>query len=73
MTSDKHDKKRKRDSDRHERPSKKTALDLQRLPPLTASVVDDHSELAPVIGTPTCYILHGYMDNIDMDQSPPPA
>lgn len=50
MASDKHDKKRKRDSDRHERPSKKPALDLQRLPPLTAKVVDDHSELAPVIG-----------------------
>lgn len=50
MASDKHDKKRKRESDRHERPSKKPALDLQRLPLLTAKVVDDHSELAPVIG-----------------------
>lgn len=51
MASDKFDKKRKRDSDRDERPSKKPALNLQHLPPLAASVVDDHSELAPVIGT----------------------
>ena len=49
MVSDKHDKKRKRDSDRHDRPSKKPALNLQHLPPLKASVVDDNSELAPVI------------------------
>lgn len=51
MPSDKIDKKRKRASDRHDRPSKKPALDLQNLPPLNASVVEDHSELAPVIGT----------------------
>lgn len=50
MASDKHDKKRKRDSDRHERPSKKPALNLQHLPPLTANIIEDHSELAPVIG-----------------------
>lgn len=50
MASDKHDKKRKRDSDRHERPSKKPALNLQQLPPLTANIIEDHSELAPVIG-----------------------
>lgn len=50
MASDKHDKKRKRDSDRHDRPSKKPALNLQHLPPLAASVVNDDSELAPVIG-----------------------
>ena len=50
MPSDKTDKKRKRDSDRHERPSKKPALELLSLPPLAASVVDDNSELAPVIG-----------------------
>ncbi|PKX96820.1 DNA-directed RNA polymerase I subunit RPA49 [Aspergillus novofumigatus IBT 16806] len=49
MPSDKVEKKRKRDSDRHERPSKKPALELQDLPPLSASVVDEHSELAPVI------------------------
>ncbi|KAI9924419.1 hypothetical protein ASPWEDRAFT_167396 [Aspergillus wentii DTO 134E9] len=51
MPSDKIDKKRKRASDRHERPSKKPALELQDLPPLASSVVDDHSELAPVIMT----------------------
>ncbi|KAJ5833296.1 hypothetical protein N7474_001607 [Penicillium riverlandense] len=49
MPSNKTEKKRKRDSDRHERPSKKPARDLQALPPLAASVVDDSSELAPVI------------------------
>lgn len=48
MPSDKIDKKRKRASDRHERPTKKTAL--QTLPTLAASVVEDKSELAPVIG-----------------------
>ncbi|RHZ52315.1 DNA-directed RNA polymerase I subunit RPA49 [Aspergillus thermomutatus] len=51
MPSNKVEKKRKRDSDRHERPSKKPALELQDLPPLSASVVDEHSELAPVIIT----------------------
>lgn len=51
MPSDKVEKKRKRASDRHERPSKKPALGLQDLPPLATSVVDDDSELAPVIGT----------------------
>ncbi|KAJ5948752.1 hypothetical protein N7454_002059 [Penicillium verhagenii] len=51
MPSDKIEKKRKRASDRHERPSKKTALELQALPPLAASVVEDQSELAPVIAT----------------------
>jgi DNA-directed RNA polymerase I subunit RPA49 len=50
MPSDKVEKKRKRASDRHERPSKKPALGLQDLPPLTTSVVNDNSELAPVIG-----------------------
>lgn len=50
MSSDKIDKKRKRHSDRHERPAKKPALELQTLPPLSASVVEDHSELAPVLG-----------------------
>ncbi|KAJ6107776.1 hypothetical protein N7523_009099 [Penicillium sp. IBT 18751x] len=49
MPSDKIDKKRKRATDRHERPSKKTAL--QSLPPLAASLVEDKSELAPVIAT----------------------
>jgi DNA-directed RNA polymerase I subunit RPA49 len=48
MPSEKIDKKRKRSSDRHERPTKKTAL--QALPTLAASVVEDKSELAPVIG-----------------------
>lgn len=48
MPSDKIDKKRKRASDRHERPTKKPAL--QALPPLAASLVEDKSELAPVIG-----------------------
>ncbi|KAJ5647487.1 hypothetical protein N7490_003859 [Penicillium lividum] len=51
MPSDKTEKKRKRASDRLERPSKKAALELQALPPLAASVVEDKSELAPVIAT----------------------
>ncbi|CAI7645830.1 unnamed protein product [Penicillium pancosmium] len=51
MPSDKTDKKRKRASDRHERPTKKAALGLQALPPLKASLVEDKSELAPVIAT----------------------
>ncbi|TPR10825.1 sodium/hydrogen exchanger 3 [Aspergillus niger] len=51
MPSDKVEKKRKRASDRHERPSKKPALELQDLPPLASSVVEDDSELAPVIIT----------------------
>lgn len=50
MPSDKLEKKRKRASDPHERPSKKAALELQALPPLAASLVEDTSELAPVIG-----------------------
>jgi hypothetical protein len=50
MPSDKTEKKRKRASDRHERPTKKAALGLQALPPLKASLVEDKSELAPVIG-----------------------
>lgn len=50
MVSDKVEKKRKRASDRHERPSKKPALEIQDLPPLASSVVEDDSELAPVIG-----------------------
>ncbi|KAL4883281.1 A49-like RNA polymerase I associated factor-domain-containing protein [Aspergillus karnatakaensis] len=53
MASDKAEKKRKRASDRHERPTKKPALDLQSLPPLKASLIHDDSELAPVlINTP---------------------
>ncbi|KAJ6092834.1 hypothetical protein N7486_008123 [Penicillium sp. IBT 16267x] len=51
MPSDKTEKKRKRVSDRHERPSKKAVLELQALPPLAASIVEDRSELAPVIAT----------------------
>ncbi|KAJ5240938.1 uncharacterized protein N7469_002529 [Penicillium citrinum] len=51
MPSDKTEKKRKRASDRHERPTKKPALELQALPPLKASLVEDKSELAPVIAT----------------------
>lgn len=54
MPSDKIDKKRKRSADRHERPSKKPALQLQALPPLAASLVEDKSELAPVIGELIC-------------------
>jgi DNA-directed RNA polymerase I subunit RPA49 len=50
MASDKAEMKRKRDSDRHERPSKKAALEPQSLPPLAASVVEDDSELAPILG-----------------------
>lgn len=50
MPSENIEKKRKRASNPHDRPSKKPALDLQTLPPLGASVVDDQSELAPVIG-----------------------
>lgn len=53
MPSDKTEKKRKRASDRHERPSKKSAIELLALPPLAASVVEDQSELAPVIGRKT--------------------
>jgi hypothetical protein len=49
MASDKVEKKRKRDSDRHERPSKKPAIQAQNLPPLTASVLKDDNELAPVL------------------------
>ncbi|KAL4788034.1 A49-like RNA polymerase I associated factor-domain-containing protein [Aspergillus varians] len=49
MASDKAEKKRKRVSDRHERPTKKPALDLQSLPPLAASLIHDDSELAPVL------------------------
>ncbi|KAL4942115.1 hypothetical protein BDV06DRAFT_168975 [Aspergillus oleicola] len=53
MAHDKAEKKRKRASDRHERPTKKPALDLQNLPPLSASLIHDDSELAPVlINTP---------------------
>ncbi|KOC07682.1 hypothetical protein AFLA70_15g004701 [Aspergillus flavus AF70] len=51
MPSDKVEKKRKRASNGHERPSKKPALEFQDLPPLAASVVNDDSELAPVIIT----------------------
>lgn len=58
MPSDKIDKKRKRASDRHERPSKKPALELQDLPPLSASTVEDHSELAPVIGILPCLLSY---------------
>jgi DNA-directed RNA polymerase I subunit RPA49 len=50
MGSDKPEKKRKRDSDRHDRPSKKPALAPQNLPPLKASVLRDDSEFAPVLG-----------------------
>lgn len=53
MPSDKTEKKRKRVSERHERPSKKAVLELQALPPLAASIVEDQSELAPVIGMDT--------------------
>ncbi|EED18226.1 conserved hypothetical protein [Talaromyces stipitatus ATCC 10500] len=49
MASDKVEKKRKRDSDRHDRPSKKPAIEAQNLPPLTASVLKDDNELAPVL------------------------
>ncbi|KAL5342969.1 A49-like RNA polymerase I associated factor-domain-containing protein [Aspergillus crustosus] len=53
MASDKAEKKRKRASDRHERPTKKPALDLQSLPPLKANLIHDDSELTPVlINTP---------------------
>ncbi|KAJ5689585.1 hypothetical protein N7462_003977 [Penicillium macrosclerotiorum] len=51
MPSIKIDKKRKRASDVHGGPSKKPALQLQALPPLAASLVEDKSELAPVIAT----------------------
>ncbi|KAJ5442108.1 hypothetical protein N7491_000102 [Penicillium cf. griseofulvum] len=46
MPSNKTDQKRKRSAD-NDRPSKKPAL--HQLPPLAASVVEDKSELAPVI------------------------
>lgn len=51
MAPDKAEKKRKRASDRHDQPSKKHAHDVHNLPPLATSVVEDHSELAPVLGT----------------------
>ncbi|KAL3465789.1 A49-like RNA polymerase I associated factor-domain-containing protein [Aspergillus heterothallicus] len=51
MASDKAEKKRKRASNGHERPTKKPALDLQSLPPLKANLVKDHSELTPVLIT----------------------
>lgn len=54
MPSDKTEKKRKRASDRHERPTKKAALGLQDLPPLKASLIEEKSELAPVIGEWNC-------------------
>jgi DNA-directed RNA polymerase I subunit RPA49 len=47
MPSNKTDTKRKRSSE-NERPNKKSSL--QMLPPLAASVVEDKSELAPIIG-----------------------
>ncbi|KAJ5360163.1 hypothetical protein N7517_009354 [Penicillium concentricum] len=46
MPSNKTDQKRKRSAD-NDRPSKKPAL--HQLPPLAASVIEDKSELAPVI------------------------
>ncbi|KAF7719558.1 Uncharacterized protein PECH_005523 [Penicillium ucsense] len=49
MPSEKIDKKRKRTSDRNERPTKKPSL--QTLPTLAASVIEDKSELAPIIAT----------------------
>jgi DNA-directed RNA polymerase I subunit RPA49 len=58
MPSDKADKKRKRDSDRHEHPSKKPALELKDLPPLSASVVEEHSELVPVISMDDMNLLY---------------
>lgn len=57
MAHDKAEKKRKRDSDRHEWPSKKPALEPQNLPPLAASVVEDDSELAPVLG-----VFHSFLN-----------
>jgi DNA-directed RNA polymerase I subunit RPA49 len=61
MPSDKIGKKRKRASDRHERPSKKPALQLQALPPLAASLVEDKSELAPVIGEFTSAAIASFL------------
>lgn len=60
MPSDKTDKKRKRASDRHDQPRKKTAVQLQALPPLAASVVPDQSELAPVIGMGSGDCIYGF-------------
>ncbi|KAL2814625.1 A49-like RNA polymerase I associated factor-domain-containing protein [Aspergillus granulosus] len=51
MAPDKAEKKRKRASNGHERPTKKPALDLQSLPPLKANLIKDHSELTPVLIT----------------------
>lgn len=61
MASDKVEKKRKRDSDRHERPSKKPAIQAQNLPPLTASVIKDDNELAPVLSK----FYSSYIDMIE--------
>lgn len=57
MASEKVEKKRKRDSERHDRPSKKPAVEAHNLPQLAASVLKDDSEFAPVLGT--------YCDNQD--------
>lgn len=52
MSSDKVEKKRKRASDIHNRPSKKPAIDL---PPLKAGLLKDDSDFAPVFGK-SCYV-----------------
>ena len=51
MASDKIDQKRKRTSaDSHGNPSKKAAVEVQDTALFATSVVEDNSELAPVIG-----------------------
>lgn len=67
MASDKVEKKRKRDSDRHERPSKKPAIQAQDLPPLTASVLKDDNELAPVLSMSSLSIEMVEASSADLD------
>lgn len=67
MASDKVEKKRKRDSDRHERPSKKPAIQAQDLPPLTASVLKDDNELAPVLSMSSLSIEMIEASSADLD------
>lgn len=64
MASDKVEKKRKRDSERHDRPSKKPAIEAHNLPRLTASVLKDDNEFAPVLGV-YCVLAFPYPQTIE--------
>jgi hypothetical protein len=63
MSSKSPEKKRKRNHDSQEPPSKRPALDSQKKPSGTAvKMVKDNNELAPVLGMEyfifNCYLLH---------------